>query len=111
MMKENMYDITITKHLMGTDIAFQITGGKAHIGAVATAYIINEQVTVHHIELPHHKEGALAKECAVIATNALGCTSTVAIGIHIDQATKEQITDIENIVRTLMKREIDEIKS
>lgn len=110
MIKENPFNIQIKDISMGRDIAFVITGGVAHIGAVAIAYLQDGQVEVNTVELPHHKEGELAKECAIQATTALKCTTTVSIGIHIDNANKEDIESIIKFVRNEMTNKIKSIK-
>lgn len=106
----NSYNIQIKAYPMGNDFAFLITGGVAHIGAVATAYWENDNIQVKVIELPHHKEGELAKECAILASRLLQCTISVSMGIHIDNATKEQITEIVDYVRLEMTNKINILK-
>lgn len=106
----NPYNIQINAYPMGNDFTFLITGGVAHIGAVATAYWENDNIQVNVIELPHHKEGELAKECAILASRLLECTVAVSMGIHIDNATKEQITEIVDYVRIEMTDKVHTLK-
>lgn len=105
--KKNPYNIEITAIQMGSDYLFIITGGKAHIGATATAYWTEEILNCQLIELPHHKEGEVAKNCALYAANILNCTVTVTIGIHIDHATKEQIYEIVDYVQKTMSEKVN----
>lgn len=107
MINNNPYDIEIRETLMGSDYLFVITGGTAHIGATATAYWVEDELSCQLIELPHHKEGELAKNCAMQAAKVFKCTVTVAIGIHIDNATKEQINEIVDYVRQAMTTKIN----
>lgn len=107
----NPFDIDIRVHKMGKDYAFMITGGAAHIGACAVSYLEHGQVTVDGSGLPGHKEEELVKELAFKATSILGVTTTVVMGIHIDQATKEMIECIVSYVRNEMDRQILQIKN
>ncbi|BFH62231.1 prenylated flavin chaperone LpdD [Paenibacillus azoreducens] len=90
------WDIRIQEVSAGRDILLLLTGGEAHIGAVATAYFNEEDkdVQVRTVDLPGHREDELAEYMAKTAAKALGCTVTVAAGIHYDGISKEQILDI-----------------
>lgn len=100
------------KHiLIGQDNLFLITGGVEHIGAVATAYWDKEEMHISLKELPHHKEGELACECAELATKTLNCTCTVVMGIHIDNASDEDIDNIIRFVRKEMSAKLNELKN
>lgn len=50
-------------------------------------------------ELPGHREGPLAGECAEILGRAAGRTVAVVVGIHIDNATGEELSAIVANVR------------
>jgi hypothetical protein len=91
---------------VGTDLAVLITGGREHIGAVATAYREGDRVKVETHVLPGHREGDLAAEMARLAALSLKCTVTVAMGIHQDEATREEIDEIVRTVRRLMEEEV-----
>lgn len=104
MQQNNPYNIQFHALQMGNDLAMTITGGASHIGAVATAYFDSDLIKVAMQELPHHKEGLLAKECAQSLAKELNCTVTVLMGIHIDNATKEQIEDIIYYVRAHLQK-------
>lgn len=102
-------DIRLRTFPMGKDIAFLITGGQAHVGAVATAYSVNNRTEVIVHALPGHREGDLAAEVARMAAEVLGCTVVVAMGIHVEGATKEEIHAIVQTVRRLMENELARI--
>ncbi|MFV9510269.1 hypothetical protein [Tepidibacillus sp. LV47] len=107
---ENPYQIQIRHDFMGDDLVILVTGGVAHIGAVATAYIDNDQVHVEVTELPHHKEGELAKEFAELLARSLHRSVSVLMGIHIDNATKKDIQQIVDYVQKAIKETIKELK-
>jgi hypothetical protein len=87
--------IHIHTHDMGQDLVFIVTGGTAHIGAMATAYMSGDQI-VHSdvLVVPGHREGELAVELARMACCVLKRTVAVLVGIHLDQPTKQEIEDI-----------------
>ena len=91
---------------MGDDLALLISGGREHIGAVATAYREGDGVKVETHVLPGHREGELAAETARLAALSLNCTVTVAMGIHQDEATREEIDHIVGTVRRLVEKEL-----
>ena len=83
----------------GRDILILVTGGKAHVGAVAvwdSREIYDPAVVT---ELPGHREGPLAVECAETLGRALGRTVAAVVGIHQDNATREEIAAIVANVR------------
>lgn len=108
---KNPYNIQIRQSKVGKDLTFLITGGEPHIGGVATAFWVDDKIQVTVTELPHHKEGELAKECAETAARELGITVSVIMGIHIDNATKKEIEDIVQYVRKEMKEEVRKYKN
>jgi len=81
----------------GRDLVLTVTGGNAHVGAVAvhsagggTRGESHTAVTV----VPGHKEGPLAKEGAARLATTMDCTCVALVGIHIEQATPEEIEKI-----------------
>lgn len=95
----------------GRDYIWVLTGGVAHIGAVATSYYEDSELKTVVQSLPHHKEGELAAELAEKAATRLRATVTVVAGIHIDNATKEEIGRIIADVRLLAERELQVLES
>lgn len=98
---------------MGRDIAFSVTGGDAHIGAVATAYADSGDSGVRGVrvelqELPGHREGELAAELAGKAARRLGTTVTVLAGIHVNRPTRDEITAVVAEARLKMEDAINE---
>ncbi len=74
----------------GRDWLIQVSGGQAHIGAVATADEEKVQLAV----VGQHKEGPLAKLCARRWAQLTGQVSVAVVGIHQDRATAQEIEDI-----------------
>lgn len=80
---------------MGHDIVFLVTGGTAHIGAAAIAYMSPDgSLRADVLSMPGHREGELAAELAKRAASVLGCTVAVLIGIHLDRPTKQEIEKV-----------------
>ncbi|URZ00339.1 prenylated flavin chaperone LpdD [Clostridium felsineum] len=108
------YDIQVEPIYIGEDMIFSVTGGKAHIGAVATAYFKENNIIIKCNSLPNHKEGDLAEEFAKLACENLKVSVTVVVGIHIDNATKEEILTLvknaeikfEEVLKTVIKNKI-----
>ena len=97
-----MIDIRICE--MGGDRVFLVTGGTAHIGATAMAYAGTEGgIRAEALAVPGHRERELAEELALQAASALGCTVTVAVGIHLDEPDRQQIADAVEEARAKMR--------
>jgi|GEM_PF-592177 len=90
----------------GRDLLLLITGGEAHVGAVAAASPCRDErdaggdLQVHVHELPGHREGPLAETAARILARASGRSCAVVAGIHQDRATAPEIQSIvANVAR------------
>ena len=83
----------------GRDWLLLVTGGEAHVGAVAAADARSCELAV----LPPHKEGPLARECAEAVARASGRSCAVVAGIHYDDATGPEIAAIVANVRQALQ--------
>lgn len=103
------FSLDVRTVAMGRDYVILLSGGEAHVGAVAVAYWHEGQVQCHLLEVPSHKEGELARELAQLACERLGATVTLAAGIHIDQATKTEIQEIVEQARLIAGQEVNRL--
>jgi gallate decarboxylase subunit D len=95
--------VEIRGQWVGKDLVVTIGGGtKAHVGAVAVAQPrpslrgdgrISASASV--ITLLGHKEDELARWAALHLASQLNTTVAVTAGVHLDQATPEQIAAID----------------
>ena len=83
----------------GGDYLLLVTGGEAHVGAVAVWDSAKEDGLKAEIEMYGHREGPLAGECAEILGRASGRTVVAVVGIHQDNASTEEIETIVANVR------------
>lgn len=84
----------------GKDWLLVISGGAAHVGAVALAAARDGGgVDTRVAAAGRHREGPLAEECAAMIAQATGRTCAVVAGIHQDEATPEEIAQIVANVR------------
>ncbi len=87
----------------GRDFVLQITGGQAHVGAVAvcdgSTGRVHARTGGRTLQLPNHREGPLAAEAAETLATATGRTCAALVGIHQDDATPEEIHQIVAHVR------------
>ncbi|MCL2549378.1 MAG: hypothetical protein FWE78_00255 [Methanimicrococcus sp.] len=83
---------------VGDDMLITLTGGAAHIGAAALAYRDSGtgRTTASVLSAPGHKEEEIALKGAKMFSKALNKTVLFAAGIHLDDITPEEITEIEN---------------
>ncbi len=76
---------------VGPDWLLLITGGRAHVGAVA---VQGPGCPPARAERASHREGPLAEECAGIIARGSASGCAVVAGIHQDQATAREIQGI-----------------
>ncbi|MDF1537632.1 MAG: hypothetical protein P1Q69_01855 [Candidatus Thorarchaeota archaeon] len=90
--------LVVSHERIGTDLQVTIIGGdEHHIGGVAFAYPTKSHyrdaitVSVNTITAPGHKDYVVANSAAETICKALSVPTLVSVGIHVDNATKEQI--------------------
>lgn len=82
---------------VGTDDLIVVSGGTGpHIGAVVIATYEETGVKVVSYGFPHHKEENLFVELAKVWSNTFQQKAVIVGGIHIDDASKEQIEELVN---------------
>ena len=96
----------------GDDLTVVIGGGeKQHIGAVAVGVprpslkdknIVSSSASV--LCLTGHKEDLLARKAALELARMLGHTVTVTVGLHIDDASAEEIAMLEANFQELLRQ-------
>lgn len=83
----------------GRDYLLRVTGGQAHVGAVAVWDCARGGRLAAVNQMHGHREGPLAGECAEILGRATGRTVVAVVGIHQDEATRVEIETIVALVR------------
>lgn len=99
----NLYKISATVTLCGTDVAVIIGGGeKPHIGAVGLASprpslknATMASASASVICLLGHKEDTLAREAALFLASKFNANVLVSVGLHLDDATVEDIDKLK----------------
>ncbi len=93
--------LVISHERIGSDLQVIIFGGdEHHIGGVAFAYPTKSHyrdattVSVNTITAPGHKDYVVANSAAETICKALSVPTLVSVGIHVDNATKQQIDAI-----------------
>ena len=86
---EGRYTVTLKSHKIGKDRLVIITGGEEeHIGS---ATLIEEKGHLQTIIKKGHKDHIVAERMANIIYDKIGKDLLVICGIHIDNASKEEI--------------------
>ncbi len=99
---------------LGSDLVVIITGGDAHLGAVAVGYCYGGQKSKSNaslLTLPGHKEDVLIFPIARRLSKALATNVAVLAGIHFDQLSASQIMDIVQTAESLVDELISAIQS
>lgn len=88
----NKWKVDLNFFEMGDDLVLMLTGGsKPHIGAVALAIPYKETSSASLLSVYGHKDGEIAKPLAEKVSKEIKKTVIVIVGIHLDNATKEDI--------------------
>lgn len=113
---EGRYEIQICAVPCGEDLSVTITGGTApHVGAVAIgigrlpdARPMQYSATVSSVAVPDHKDDVVARMAAKMLADATHGNVTVSCGIHIDNATGEELEllqeNVKKALQILMER-------
>lgn len=102
---------------MGKDLNVSLYGGdEAHIGAVALAVPHpglrdKEKVdaSVSLLAVTGHKEDGLARNVSYTLAISFNCTVSVACGIHLENATLQEIEDVLKVSDQLLEQAINEL--
>jgi len=86
---EGKYQVTLEPIKIGNDLLLILKGGqKPHIGGIV---ICESNKKPQVIKLGSHYDHIVLEPLAIIACEKYGVTVTAVGGIHIDNATKEEI--------------------
>ncbi len=89
------HNIELKSASMGEDLILMVGGGDTpHIGGIAVAVPYKETASVSYYSVPGHKDTVLAGPMALKAAKKLKKTVVVILGIHVDNASEEQIHEI-----------------
>ncbi len=110
--KKGRLQIKIIVIPIGDDLQIFISGGKAHIGAIALGSPYNiTKATASVIAAPKHKENQLALNLAELLSKNLQLRVAVTMGIHFDNISSKELTDIKEIVSQLGEMLLDKLKT
>ena len=122
--------VKVRLHRQGRDLVAVVTGGEAHVGAVAvyaprtpgTGGDDRRRETRHGLPalaeafaavniVPGHREGPLAEKTARQLGQAVGSTCVAVVGIHQDEASPDEIAAIVANVRLAVQRLVIQLES
>ena len=99
---EGRYRVWLKKEQLGDDLLYILGGGeRPHIGGVVLKRPGEE---VQTLSFSSHRDLEVLIPIAEAACLKYGCTVVAVGGIHIDDATKEEIGEIVRNVEELLKR-------
>lgn len=91
------WKVDLNSFEMGDGLVLMLTGGnKPHIGAVALAIPYKQTSSASLLSVYGHKDGEIAKPLAEKVSKEIKKTVVVIVGIHLDNATKEDIQKFIN---------------
>ncbi len=96
-------EVTLEATRIGKDLLVVITGGKGHIGAVGAGSGCGELAVSSVITTPGHRDDRIAKGAAERITKTLGCNCAVIAGVHYDDITAREITDVLSLSEQLVE--------
>ena len=105
----NEIQLVLQAYRLGNDLMVSITGGQAHLGAVALATPRPSRrqphqgsADAHVLTVSGHKEDLLARAAALALCTALGVPVSVSCGIHITAFTPQCASLINALVHQLI---------
>lgn len=102
----------ITARWCGRDLVVTLVGGTTpHVGAVAVAQARpslrgdgSTSSTTSVFALTGHKEDELARWAAGLLAALFDCSVVVTAGIHVDEASGEEIAELEQDARSMVQK-------
>lgn len=92
----NNWRVNLDSFEIGDDLLLTLTGGnKPHIGAIALAIPYKQTSSASLLSVYGHKDGEIAKPIAEKVSKKLHKNVVVIVGIHLDNATEN---DIKNFI-------------
>jgi gallate decarboxylase subunit D len=102
-------DLRIEATRLGRDLLITLVGGDAHVGAVALAGP-NQRADVSVLSVPKHRDEVIAKEAALRISKEFNCNCVVIVGIHVSNASADQINEIIDASFWLVDELIEAVK-
>lgn len=99
------YVITLTYFFIGEDLLIIITGGDKHIGGVSLV----ENNSFSMIRKKNHKDNIVSDMVAPLIYNTLKKDTLVICGIHINNATPQEIDILINNAQKCVEKFLKEI--
>lgn len=88
----NKWEVQLDSYEMGNDLVLILKGGeKYHVGAVAMAIPYKQTASTSLISAYGHKDGDVAKPLAEKVAKSLKKTIVFIVGLHIENASKDDI--------------------
>ncbi|ADY56341.1 hypothetical protein Sgly_2048 [Syntrophobotulus glycolicus DSM 8271] len=113
--KQGRIEILFYAVRMGEDLCILISGGDTpHIGAVAVRQVTpgsDWSGDMKMIVLPGHREGEVIGVVADQISSALNKNVAVCCGIHLDKATKDEISIVKEMLVKMTARLIQALSS
>jgi len=105
--------VSLRSYGIGDDIAVFIYNRNAHIGSVAVGEydFKSERASVSLITRLGHKDDAIARRAAYLISKATQKPVCVIAGVHIENITDEEITEIVAKTESAIIELIDHIKT
>jgi hypothetical protein len=97
---EGKYKVWLKKEMLGADILYTLGGGeRPHIGAV----VVKEQGRrIRTLRMGNHYDHIVLKPIVMAAYKKYRCTVVGVGGVHIDNATKDEIRILVNNCKGLI---------
>lgn len=103
--KVGKIEIELDAKKVGEDYLLTLTGGEAHVGAVAVGLFDenSQRASSSVITMPGHREEYLAMDGARQVSRATKRTSVFVVGIHQDNISPEEIKNIVSAAREMVE--------
>jgi len=98
--KSNRIKLNLKAIEMGKDLCIILTGGEAHLGSVTVG---NNESDGKTFSFKSHKEYIITEMSAEILKSKYLGNFVICCGIHLDNITKEEISEISNMCCEMIK--------
>ena len=104
-------DVHLAARAVGGDWLVEITGGAAHLGAVALAtfHPTHGRACASVLSAPGHREEQVALDAARAIARHTRTTTVVVAGLHYPEITAEEIATARRLCEELVERFVGEL--
>ncbi len=106
-------ELILEARVTGEDISLTLTGGEAHIGAIAMGTYDDKssRASSSVLTAPGHRDDVIALKGARMVSSHTHTTTAFSVGIHFDRINKEDIEEIISASEEMITHFVEQLNT